>query len=250
MGKLGERLVEAGWRSVDGQYEVVRLAAEFAGSTEWLAAGYSSPGRWIADRLDIAQRTANEWIRVGRVLSEMPLVDEALRSRELSFSKARELTRSVTAQNEADLVEIARRTPAADLGKAIAAWIARHEPDELVDERHHSSRSLTWHSEPGGMVLAQLRMPPADAGLLMSVVDTLVMRSVSEPEGGELASLAQQRHDAMVTVLGGDDGVTTEVILVPAYSETGRTVTGELQLRCAPCHRTRHERASGVACGR
>ena len=28
---------------------------------------------------------------------------------------------------------------------------------------------------------------------------------------------------------------------VPAYEDTGHTIVNELELRCAPCHRDRHE---------
>ena len=63
---IGAKLIEVGWRASDDQSQVVRLAADFADTDEWALGGYSTPGRWIADKLDIARRTANEWIRVGR----------------------------------------------------------------------------------------------------------------------------------------------------------------------------------------
>ena len=33
---------------------------------------------------------------------------------------------------------------------------------------------------------------------------------------------------------------------VPAYAQTGHTIVEELQLRCAPCHRFRHEMVTGL----
>ena len=102
MSEIGRQLVEVGWRANDDQSAVVALAAEFADSSEWAAAGYSTPGRWIAEMLEIAPRTANEWIRVGRCLHELPQTAAALDDRAISFTKAKELTRAATRDNERD----------------------------------------------------------------------------------------------------------------------------------------------------
>ena len=129
MGALGERLVEAGWRADENQRQVVWLAAEFADSDEWAAAGYSTPGRWIADMVEVTRRTANEWIRVGRSLRLLPLIGAALDSKQISFTKAKVLTRSATAETEAELLALAARVSAAELPKAIAWWSQQFEAD-------------------------------------------------------------------------------------------------------------------------
>ena len=120
MSEIGRRLVEVGWRANDDQSAVVALAADFADSSEWAAAGYSTPGRWIAEMLEIAPRTANGWIRVGRCLRDLPQTASALNERAISFTKAKELTRSATPENERDLLEIAATTRASDLSREIA----------------------------------------------------------------------------------------------------------------------------------
>lgn len=104
MGSVGGQLVEAGWRSGDNQLRLVQLAAVFVRSDEWALYGYSSAGWWIADRCDIARRTANEWIRVGTALESLPLTTAALEAKRISFAKAKVLTRTATAGSEAELV--------------------------------------------------------------------------------------------------------------------------------------------------
>ncbi|MEZ5380247.1 MAG: DUF222 domain-containing protein [Microthrixaceae bacterium] len=345
---LGERLVEVGWRASDDHHEVVRLAAEFAGTDLWKLAGASSAAQWISEHLDIALRTAREWIAVGKALAELPLLDAALGSRQLSYAKVRILVRAVTAESEAELIALAGSVPAGQLGKAVAAWSCRHEPDHEREVRHRAARGLSWRIEPDGLTTGTLRLPSALAGAVRAVIDAQVMRAEQRADQAEVAdgagapdvpgasrpSLAQQRVDALVEVLcGGGGGVSAEVVLhvrgdgvslddgtpvsdsavlqalpegflralihdadgrpvnasgrrrhptarqrrvvkerdrccvdcgsddllefdhVPDYRVSGRTVTDELVLRCAACHRARHARSgnsddvSQVGCG-
>lgn len=46
---------------------------------------------------------------------------------EISYSKARTLVSLATQENEAELLEIAKSTPAADIGAAFARWSMRNE---------------------------------------------------------------------------------------------------------------------------
>jgi hypothetical protein len=151
MGALGEQLVQAGWRADENQLLVVELSAKFADSDEWARAGYSSAGRWIADRLDVTRRTANEWIRVGRALRELPLTGEALRSKVLSFTKVKVLSRVATAENESELIELAQRVTAAQLPKAIAWW--SQQPALVGAPLERNNRKAPYSSRPqvGGL---------------------------------------------------------------------------------------------------
>ena len=54
------------------QRQVVQVAAEFADSDEWAAAGSPTAAHWIAQEADIEVSTAREWIRVGRCLRDLP----------------------------------------------------------------------------------------------------------------------------------------------------------------------------------
>lgn len=216
MGKIGSRLLDIGWDANDQQAQLVHLAASFADSGEWALDGYATAGRWIAHHLDIALRTANEWIRVGRALQELPATTEALGEQRISFSKAKELTRSATAENETDLLAIAEVVPAARLGVEIAAWLGRLEADDSVDARQQLARSLRWRTEPDGTVAFFGTLPPVDAGRLIAAVDAAVMAQTLRIRevGAEWPSLAQQRADGLVqAVTNGGANVAAEVVL-------------------------------------
>ena len=323
MSEIGRRLVEVGWRANDDQSAVVALAADFADSSEWAAAGYSTPGRWIAEMLEIAPRTANGWIRVGRCLRDLPQTASALNERAISFTKAKELTRSATPENERDLLEIAATTRASDLSREIARYLRFSEPDESIDARQRDARSVRWQTEADGTVLFTMRLAPVDAGFVVAGIDGEVMGQSQVPRESEAwPSLAQQRADAVVELFrGGGASATAEVLIhvrgdgatlddgtpvtdsvvselvdesfvralihdaegrpinassrqrhptarqkrvvkerdracvdcgstelleydhVPDFEQSQRTLVDELQLRCAVCHRFRHQRA-------
>lgn len=216
MGKIGTLLLDVGWDANDHQAQVVHLAAAFANSGEWALDGYATAGRWIADNLDVALRTANEWIRVGRTLGDLPATTQALAEQTISFSKAKEITRSATPENEVELLAIAETVPAARLGVEVAAWLNRNAPDDAIDAQQHHSRSLAWRTEPDGTVTFFGRLAPVDAGKVIAAVDASVMAQAHSLRevGQEWPSLAQQRADAIVEVAtSGGASVYTEVIL-------------------------------------
>lgn len=216
MGKIGTRLLDIGWDANDQQAQVVHLAASFADSGEWAHDGFATAGRWIAHHLDIALRTANEWIRVGRALQLLPATTAALAEQKISFTKAKGLTRSATPDNERDLLTIAKTVPASQLDAEIAAWLSRFEDDESIDSRQHATRSLTWRTEPDGTISFFATLAPVDAGRVIASVDAAVMSNAIAPRGvdDEWPSLAQQRADGLVQVaLGEGKGVQAELVI-------------------------------------
>ena len=303
------------------QHRVVELAAAFADSGEWAAAGFPSAAHWIAAAADIEVSTAREWIRVGRVIRSLPLIADAFANRELSYSKVRALTRFATPANEAALLAIAEAVPAGQLNCALAAWIGRHVNPEELERYHQQQRSVSWRAEPDGMVSLSARLPPLVGGLLIAALTTAVMTARTRTRTADRPTLAQQYADALEQLLREGSGVVTEIVLHvrgdgctlddgtpipqsvvekvapdalirvlvhdalgrptnvshrrrhpttgqkrivkerdrvcvdcgstellqydhhPDFAVTGHTVIDELELRCAPCHRRRHEAA-------
>lgn len=221
-------------------------AAEFEESTEWYFSG-ATPVHWMAQQLDVCVATAREWIRMGKALRNLQVVEEAFASQHPSFAKVRALTRLAQPDTEVELVELARAVPAGRLGHALAAWTQRREDHRERAARHERERSLRHRVEPDGMVTFTVRLAPEDAAATLAAIEASMMRrslearspnvTESDTEGGNYAtavasaSPAQQRADAFV-----------EYDHVPSFDETDHTVVDETELRCAPCHRRRHER--------
>ena len=258
---LRAELTEIGRRWSVSLTRLVRLSVQLDESGEWALDGSPTCAHWIAAALDVEVCTAREWLRIGRGLAELPLTAEAFTSGALSFTKVRALTRLATPANERELLDLAERTPAGRLGTALAAWSARHEDEDTRDRRHRRERGMRWRTEPDGMVDAHLRLTPEQAAVLGPAVDAEVMRSDgrdhdhdhdhdsntqrgihatgSRQSHAPWSSLAQQRVDALIRLIGGGGAnVTTEVILhVRADGCTlddGTPIAGSIIERLAP----------------
>jgi hypothetical protein len=213
---LREQLVEAGWQWSRSVRALVCLAAELDASLEWTLDGASTCAHWIATALDIDVSTAREWLRIGRALVDLEVVDTAFEQGRLSYSKVRALTRVATPDNEAELCALAERVPAGRLVPTLAAWRARRESAPETEQRQHAARRLTWHVDIDGMVVGEFRLPPGEAAILTTAVDAIVRgnRPDASADASRWPSLAQQRADALVELVqGGGARTVTEVVL-------------------------------------
>jgi len=215
-----EEVVESWART---QYELVTLAAEFADSPEWLLTGSPTAAHWLAIIADVEPCTTREWIRIGRKLADLPAIADAFKTRAISYSKVRTLTRLATSDNEHELLDIATTTTAADLGRALATWLHRNSDDEDLGAYHQQQRSAKWRTEPDGMVSFSLRLPPLLAGMLITFLTTWVMRTrAQKTPAGEWPTVAQQHADAIeALVTEGAGTIDTEVVVhVKGYGNT------------------------------
>jgi len=213
---LRDEVVEAGAHWAGSLRRIVHLAAELDASLEWSLDRAPTCAHWIAEALDIEVCTAREWLRVGRALADLEVIDAAFREDRLSYSKVRALTRVATPDNQAELCQLAEQVPAARLVPALAAWRARHESPEETEMRQHEARRFGWHVDVDGMVVGEFRLPPGEAAPITSGVDALARqnRPRASADASRWPSIAQQRADALVAVVqGGGAGVVTEVVL-------------------------------------
>ncbi len=215
VGHLGSRLVELARALHHDQYQLVVTAAAFAESGEWLADGATSAGVWLAAVADVEACTAREWIRIGRLLHDLPVIAAEFAAGRLSYAKVRTLTRVATAHNEAELAALARSVPASDLGCVLAAWRNRHHTGAEIDAYHHRQRSLRWRTGPDGMITFTIRVPPHLAATLIAVLATIVWRTKpAKNADGTWPNLAQQHADALAVLLSDGAGrIDTEIVL-------------------------------------
>jgi hypothetical protein len=245
-GQLREELREviAVWSS--SQRRVVELAARFADSNDWIHDGAATAAHWLAEVAEIEVSTAREWIRVGRKLANLPATSAAFEQGRLSYSKARTLSRVATRENEEELLAIAVEVPAGYLGRALAEWMTDNFDPEQMTAYQRNRRSVRWHTEPDGMVLFIMRLPPWVAGLVITIVSALVTKGgtkATKSDGGASAgswpSLGQQRADAIETLFSSDRAeVGTEVVIHVRGDgcslDDGTAITDSVVERLAP----------------
>ncbi len=171
----GEELAALGWEINANQYRVVHLAARFEEELDWFRRGHKSASGWIASQLEIQTPTAAEWIRVGHALRYLPLIDAAFAAQEISYAKARILTRFADEDNEAQLLELARTRSAGRLTVAIAKALADEgETDAERDLCLHGERSFTTWTDGDGMTVMRIVLAPSVAKPVIAAVDEMM----------------------------------------------------------------------------
>ncbi len=150
-GSLRAEVVEAGARLSTEQRRLAHLIVALDVSHEWALDGAATCAHWVADALGMEVCTAREWLRVGRALGALEMLDEAFAAGRLSYSKIRTLTRVATTENQAELSALAERVQAGKLGCALAAWQQQRETPEETEARQHAARGSRveggrrWH---------------------------------------------------------------------------------------------------------
>ena len=218
---LRDAVIAAGARWSAGQGELVRLMTRLDESQEWVVEGAASCAHWVAAALDIEVCTAREWLRVGRALRGLAVIDAAFAEGRLSYSKLRALTRVATRENEGKLCELAERVPAGRLRHALAAWLQQRESPEETEARHREARGLWWRTDVDGMVAGCFRLPPGDSAYVAAAIDAEVVRR-RRPDASADASgqserwptVPQQRADALIQLMrSGGAAITTEIVI-------------------------------------
>ncbi len=178
-----EQLVELGWEINNNHYRAVHLAARYDNSLQWFNEGLKSAALGIARELDIHSRTAREWIRVGQTLAYLPLIDHAFATNQISYAKARILTRYADEHNEQQLLDLAHDRNADQLTTAIIRVLDHDDPDDdAKDQRHYDYRSFTTYLDDDGMTVLRIVLPPAIAKPVIAAVDELVKQIAATPE--------------------------------------------------------------------
>jgi len=114
---------------------------------------------------------AREQVRVGRALSELPLVKAAFGRGELSYSKVRAVTRVADPSTEATLVELAHHATAAQLERIVREY-RKADPDEGAKALcRHQRRYLATSTTEEGMVRISARLSAEDGATVLAALE-------------------------------------------------------------------------------
>lgn len=127
---------------------------------------------WLNLHCDMDLVTAREKVRIARSLHELPLIEEAFRSGELSYSKVRAITRIAEWDTEAELVELARGTTAEHVSRLVRA---RRQADHLAAPgaalNAWKHRYLDHHSASDGSVVFEGRLPAELGAIFLQALE-------------------------------------------------------------------------------
>ena len=134
--RLGDEIAVLSAQIQAATYELLVRLREFDQREGWFHHGAKSCAQWLAWRTSLDRGAARQWVRVARALEHLPILSEAMRKGEVSYSKARALTRIATPETEAELVNLARCGTAADVERIVRACRKYGPKEESRKERH------------------------------------------------------------------------------------------------------------------
>jgi len=157
--------------------ELATLSAHLSAATaRWLELAWElredgdidDPARYLAFRYGITAREAHEYLRVGEALQELPATRAAFARGEVTYSKARALTRVATPSCEESLLELAGALTASQLERALRAF----QRIAVADARRaHELEYVSYSFDEDGSLYLRARLPAEDGTLLVKALD-------------------------------------------------------------------------------
>ncbi len=204
--RLGDEIAELAAHLDAGTYRLLELIGEFNAREGWRA-GFRTCAHWLSWRTGIDLGAAREKVRVARALKHLPLLSEVMRLGELSYSKARALTRVAIPENEEELMGFAQHATASHVETLVRTWRRVDRMEEQHGERgRHRSRFLTVRPDVDGMFVLRGRLDPEVGALLTRALEVageqLYRRAgsddpVAEDLSCEKTTAGQRRADAI-----------------------------------------------------
>ena len=169
--RLGDEIAELAAHLDAATYRILVLIREFDAKEGWHSS-FRTCAHWLSWRTGIDMGAAREKVRVARALEHLPLLSERMRLGELSYSKARALTRVATAENEKELMGFAQHATASHVERLVRTWRRVDRWEEQCQERErHRSRFLTVRPDVDGMYVVRGRLDPEVGALLMRALE-------------------------------------------------------------------------------
>ncbi|HXC08131.1 MAG TPA: DUF222 domain-containing protein [Steroidobacteraceae bacterium] len=187
-------------------YRWLSLIAEFDRRNGWADGRLPSCAHWLNFKCGLNLGAAREKVRVAHALAGLPKIAASMSRGELSYSKARALTRVACAATEDTLLMIALHGTAHHVERLVQGFRRAQEAQELSREaRQHTSRAVSyWFTEDGSLVLKG-RLPAAAGAMLIKALDaaleTLPENEISAKRDEERPiTHAARRADALAAV--------------------------------------------------
>ncbi|HEX6299463.1 MAG TPA: DUF222 domain-containing protein [Acidimicrobiia bacterium] len=191
-------LVSAGWA------RVCELIREVDVRQSWMADGARSLTDWVGARLGVRHENAVQLVGVARRLADLPVLASRFASGLLSLDQVDAISRIVTPDSEAALVE-----DLAGLSNAVLDRRARRhrglstEEENSVWERRRLVRQ--WNLDESELRFRG-RLPAAEGRIFDEAIDTRVDGMGTNPETGMFDPLETRSADALVEMAATDGG--------------------------------------------
>ncbi|HWN84463.1 MAG TPA: DUF222 domain-containing protein, partial [Vicinamibacterales bacterium] len=129
---LGEAIAQLAQRLHAATYELLVMLRAFDEQAGWNN-GFLSCAHWLSWRTGIDLGAAREKVRVAKALERLPRLSGAMQRGEISYAKARALSRIATPENEPRLLDLAYTGTAGHVERVVRAWRQCDRVEEARD---------------------------------------------------------------------------------------------------------------------
>src|SRR5215207_107491 len=129
--RLGDEIAQLSAHLDAASARLLDLIREFDARAGWNT-GFRSCAHWLSWRVGLDPGTARERVRVARALATLPRIAGSLARGEISYAKARAITRVATAETEERLLTVAQTGTAEHVERIVRGW--RHV-DRVAEAR-------------------------------------------------------------------------------------------------------------------
>lgn len=228
--RLGRRIMEyKAWMNA-AEYKWLMMVREFDQEGLWQLEGICSCAHWLNWKCGIGMNAAREKVRVANALAGLPKLSARYAKGEISYSKARAISRIATPENEDYLLMIARHGTAAHVEGLVRKYRrCKRAQDARNARQQHASRELKWYYDDDGSLVIQGRFPPEEGKLVLKAMEVAVDRRDREVKAErrrlwEAAKASAGSVEAGMDVsaeTAGGDAVSAETSGGRVSAETG-----------------------------
>jgi len=207
--RLGAEITELCSYIYAATYQLLVKIREFDQNEYWAVGGVCSCAHWLNFKCGIGMNAAREKVRVAHALTELPLISEAFRNGQVSYSKVRAMTRIADKTNEDYLMMIARHGTAHHVEKLVSKYrrCKRLQDIQNANEVHRNRELHFYHDEDGSLVI-KARLLVEQGALVLKAIDMAMEAEennlADEPdvtaETSERDSYSARRADALAEI--------------------------------------------------
>ena len=172
--QLGEKITLLAGQLNAGNYQLLKLIATFDDRKAWSGGGtVRSCAHWLNWKCGIALGAAREKVRVAHCLENLPLIDTAFATGEISYSKVRAMSRVATPENEDFLLTIAQYGTASHVEQVVGKYknVKCQEDQAQVDQEQ--ARKLVYYQDNEGMWVIHARLPAEAGSLVVKAIEAV-----------------------------------------------------------------------------
>lgn len=201
MDRLKDEITRLAGHLNAANHRFLMLIAEFDRRQGWSDGATQSCAHWLNWKCGIDIGAAREKVRVAHALQKLPKISAAMERGELSYSKARALTRVACEGTEDYFLSIALHGTAHHVETLVRHYRRAQEAEELSRAaQQRANRSVAYYYDHDGCMVLKARLP-AEAGTLLvkalnAAVEELPVEETPEaPRPMPAVNLPQARPD-------------------------------------------------------